>query len=74
MPVSTIDQSSRIRLQFVESRDQEGREKLSSRSYSNLKAQADDASVYNVAATIAGLQEKEVRAIIRVDEKELVES
>ncbi|SNS49409.1 Protein of unknown function [Anaerovirgula multivorans] len=73
MPVQAMGETSRIRLQFVESRDQEGKEKLSSRSYSNLKPQADDQAVYNVAATIIGLQEKEAKTITRIDEKELVE-
>ena len=73
MPVQVMGGTSRIRLQFVESRDQEGKEKLSSRSYSNLKPEADDLAVYNVAATIIGLQEKEAKTIVRIDEKELVE-
>ncbi len=72
MPISTIGQASRIRLQFVESRDPEGNEKLSSKSYSNLKPEAEDLSVYNVATSIVGLQEKEIKAIVRIDEKELV--
>lgn len=73
MPVQAMGETSRIRIQFVESRDQEGKEKLSSRSYSNFKPQADDQAVYNVAATIIGLQEKEAKTITRIDEKELVE-
>ena len=74
MAIEAIGKSSRIRLQFVESVDQEGKEKLSSRSYSNLKPESNDISVYNVATTIIGLQDKEAKTITRVDEKELVEA
>lgn len=73
MAVEAIGQTSRMRLQFVESRDQEGKEKLSSRNYSNIKPEVNDSSVYNVAAAMIGLQEKEAKAIIRIDEKELIE-
>lgn len=73
MPVQVIGGNSRVRLQFVESRDLEGKEKLSSRSYSNLKPEASDLAVYNIATTIIGLQEKEAKTVTRIDEKELVE-
>ena len=73
MAVEVIGSTTRVRIQFVESRDQEGREKLSSRSYSNIKTEADNEAVYNVSAEIIGLQDKEGKSITRIDEKELVE-
>ncbi|NLM04708.1 MAG: DUF1659 domain-containing protein [Clostridiales bacterium] len=73
MAVEVIGSTTRVRIQFVESRDQEGREKLSSRSYSNIKTEVDNEAVYNVSAEIIGLQDKEGKSITRIDEKELVE-
>ncbi|AOY75635.1 DUF1659 domain-containing protein [Clostridium formicaceticum] len=73
MPVRIKEQTSRVRLQFVDSRDEEGKEKLSSTSYSNIKPEASDEAVFNLTTQLIGLQEKEVKTIVRVVEKELVE-
>ncbi len=73
MPVNIINQSSRVRLRFIDGLDGEGREKLSSRTYSNLKTDAVDEDVYAVAVDMAGLQEKPLKTVVRTDEKELVE-
>lgn len=73
MPVNIIDQSSKLRLRFVDSVDGEGKEKLASRTYSNVKVATTDEDVYGVAVDMAGLQTKSLKTIIRTDEKELVE-
>ncbi|SDJ90674.1 DUF1659 domain-containing protein [Natronincola ferrireducens] len=73
MPVKAMGATSRIRLQFIDSVDQEGKEKLTSRSYSNVNPDAVDTQVYNVSTELALLQEKPVKAIMRIDEKELIE-
>ncbi len=73
MPVNIMNQSSRVRLRFVDGVDGEGREKLISRSYSNIKAEATDEDVYAVAVDMATLQTKSLKTIVRTDEKELVE-
>lgn len=73
MPVNIMNQSSRVRLRFIDGLDGEGREKLSSRTYSNLKTDAVDEDVYAVAVDMAGLQEKPLKTVVRTDEKELVE-
>ncbi|AKL93763.1 hypothetical protein CACET_c02470 [Clostridium aceticum] len=73
MPVRIKEQSSRVRLQLVDSRDDQGREKLSSISYSNIKADVSDEAVFNLSAQLIGLQEKEVKSIVRIVETELVE-
>lgn len=73
MPVNIINQSSRIRLRFIDGVDGEGKEKLVSRTYSNVKADADDSDVYAIAVDMAGLQTKPLKTVVRTDEKELVE-
>lgn len=73
MPVNIINQSSRVRLRFIDGVDGEGREKLVSRTYSNVKADADDGDAYAIAVDMAGLQTKSLKTVVRTDEKELVE-
>jgi len=73
MPVNIINQSSRVRLRFIDGVDGEGREKLVSRSYSNVKAEANDTDVYEVAVDMSELQTKPLKTVVRTDEKELVE-
>jgi len=73
MPVNIINQSSRVRLRFVDGVDGEGREKLVSKTYSNVKADAVDEDVYAVAVDMSGLQTKPLKTVVRTDEKELVE-
>jgi len=73
MPVNIINQSSRVRLRFVDGVDGDGRERLVSRSYSNVKAEANDTDVYEVAVDMSGLQTKPLKTVVRTDEKELVE-
>ncbi|QUH19030.1 DUF1659 domain-containing protein [Alkaliphilus sp. B6464] len=73
MPVNIINQSSRVRLRFIDSVDGEGREKLVSKTYSNVKGDADDSDIYAVAVDMAGLQTKSLKTVVRIDEKELAE-
>jgi hypothetical protein len=73
MPVNIMNQSSRVRLRFVDGVDGEGREKLVSKTYSNVKAGAVDEDVYTVAVDMSGLQTKPLKTVVRTDEKELVE-
>ncbi|MBU5676648.1 DUF1659 domain-containing protein [Alkaliphilus sp. MSJ-5] len=73
MPVNIINQSSRIRLRFIDGVDGEGKEKLVSKTYSNVKGDADDSDIYAVAVDMARLQTKSLKTVVRTDEKELVE-
>lgn len=73
MPVSIMNQSSRVRLRFVDSVDGEGREKLVSKTYSNIKSDAVDEDVYEVAVDMSVLQTKPLKTVVRTDEKELTE-
>ncbi|ABR46944.1 hypothetical protein Amet_0719 [Alkaliphilus metalliredigens QYMF] len=73
MPINIMNETSRVRLRFVDRIDEEGRERLVTRTYSNVKPEAADEALYNASATIVGLQSKPLKTIIRADEKELVE-
>lgn len=73
MPVNIVNESSRVRLRFVDSVDGEGREKLVSKTYSNLKPDAVDEDVYEAAVDMSTLQTKTLKTVVRTDEKELVE-
>lgn len=73
MPVNIMNESSRLRLRFVDSVDGFGKEKLVNKTYSGVKAQATDEDLYAVAVDMATLQTKSLKTIIRTDEKEIVE-
>lgn len=68
-----INQQSRLRMRFVD-RVEDGREYLISRTYSGVKDDADDADLLIAAQQLGSLQMKEVKHVIRTDEKELIEA
>lgn len=72
MPVEIANQSSRLRLRFIND-IADGREQLMSRTYSGIKTEAEDSQVLNAAQILSGLQTKPVKTIIRTEEKELIE-
>ncbi|SDY99177.1 MULTISPECIES: DUF1659 domain-containing protein [Tindallia] len=72
MPVEIANQSSRLRLRFIND-IVDGREQLMSRTYSGIKTEAEDSQVLNAAQILSGLQTKPVKTIIRTEEKELIE-
>ena len=68
-----INQQSRLRLRFVD-RIEDGREYLISRTFSGVKEDAADAALLEAAVHLGSLQLKEVKHVIRTDEKELIEA
>ena len=71
MPVSVVSETSRVRVRLVESIDDNGNEKLSTRTFGNVKPDVDNETLYNVMLDILALQEKPVNSIFRVKEEEL---
>jgi len=71
MPVSVINETSKVRVRLVESIDGNGDEKLSTRTFNNVRPDAENEAVYNIMQDILALQEKPVSSIIRVNEEEL---
>ncbi len=73
MPTEIINQSSSLRMRFVND-IVDGRERLISRTYSGLKQDAADGEVFTAAQHLGNLQTKIVKHVIRTDEKELIEA
>ena len=73
MPTEIINQSSSLRMRFV-NEIVDGRERLISRTYSGLKQEAIDGDVFTAAQQLGNLQTKIVKHVIRTDEKELIEA
>ncbi|RQD66801.1 MAG: DUF1659 domain-containing protein [Tindallia sp. MSAO_Bac2] len=73
MPVEITNQSSRLRLRFIND-IVDGREQLMSRTYSGVKTDAEDSQVFTAAQALGELQIKPVKNIIRTEEKELIQA
>ncbi len=70
LQVNTVE--SRIVLRLESGVNASGNPTYSSRTYSNVKPEAGDQDVYDIAAILAGLQSLPVVSITRVNEVELV--
>ncbi|SMP57106.1 DUF1659 domain-containing protein [Anoxynatronum buryatiense] len=74
MPIQIINEQARLRLRYIDSVDGEGNEKLSTRSFSGVKTTAADEDLLEAAQTMASLQTKPVKHVIRAEEKEIIEA
>ena len=74
MAVNVTLGMSRLRLTFNRGMNEDGKEILQTRTFSNVKPDATDEAVYNVAETLGGLQLDPVVSISRLEEKELTEA
>ena len=74
MPVTTIPLSSRMQLRLKIGETAEGRDIIRSRSFSNVKPDAQDQDVHTVGTALSQLQANELKALHRVNEFELEES
>ena len=73
MPTEIINQQSRLRMRFIDG-IVDGRERLISRTYSGVKEDAADGDLLTAAQQLGNLQVKEVKHVIRTDEKEIVQA
>ena len=71
MAVVKTPQDSRIGIKVVNGVNASGANVLKTLSFSNVKAAAADQDLYDVAASIAGLQSKSLVEIIRTDQANL---
>lgn len=73
MAVTATPLSSRLQLQVVVGTSLEGKPILRTRSYSNVKPEADNEALYETGQELASLQQHQLELIRRVDEAELEE-
>ncbi|NLC12242.1 MAG: DUF1659 domain-containing protein [Firmicutes bacterium] len=74
MPVTVIPLGSRMQLRFKVGETEGGRDIVRSRSFSNIKPDAQDEDVHAVGTALAQLQVNELLALRRINEVELEES
>lgn len=65
MAVKSVVDKVILRLRFEEMTE-DGKEKISSRSYNNVKSDIEDQAIYNTGKIISSLQEKPVESISKV--------
>lgn len=72
--MSVIAKTLESKMKLVVNTTKNGKTTTKSKTYANVKSQAEDASVYNTAKTMADLQTHPLNRITRVEEKELEET
>lgn len=73
MAVTSFPLTTRLQLRLRIGIDEQGNPILRNRSYSNLKPEASNAHIYQLADGISGLQAHQLEAVRRIDEVELVD-
>mgnify|MGYP001032775083 CR=1 FL=1 len=74
MAINVTLDSSKLKMTFSRGIDGEGKEIKKTKTFSNIKPDAEDEDVYAVAETLGGLQSDPVITIGRLDEKEMTEA
>ena len=72
--MSVIAKTLESKMKLVVNITKDGKTATKSKTYSNVKASAEDSSVYNTAKSLADLQTHPLNRITRVEEKELEET
>ncbi|MFY9115146.1 MAG: DUF1659 domain-containing protein [Dethiobacteria bacterium] len=71
MPVSTEMTTTRLQMVLIQGYDDEGKPVLRTRTYSNIKTDAENESIFNLAQNFSTLQVHELEKVVRVDETRL---
>ncbi|NMA92611.1 MAG: DUF1659 domain-containing protein [Firmicutes bacterium] len=74
MAVTIVPLRTRLQLRLQVGLDDKGNPRFVTRSYANLKSDADNEELYQLGYALASLQEHDLGAIRRVDEVELENS
>lgn len=64
--------STKLQLRLKTGLNEEGKEIVRTKTYSNVKASAEDQEVYDVATILSGLQEHDLKEVHRVDDVVLI--
>lgn len=73
MAVTATPLGSRLQLQLIIGTTPEGKPILRTRSYSNIKPDADNEALFQTGQELTSLQQHQLEIIRRVDEMELEE-
>jgi len=74
MAVNTIAQDSKLKIQLDAGVDEKGNPKTKSKTFSKIKSTAVNEDVYDVANSLAGLQELSLMSVRRIDEIEITQA
>jgi hypothetical protein len=74
MTVSKKQGASVLQITYSNGVDEKGKERKKSRSYSQIRPNATDEAIYNVATALIGLQSKKALEVHRKENAELVEA
>jgi len=74
MAVESIATGSVLRLQLQTGVDNEGNPVFRNKSLNNIKPEATDQELYDIAQALAGLQQHTLTAVLRVDNSRLEET
>ena len=72
MPVVSNAVGSRLQLKFNVGNDENGRPIIKTKTLSNVKSDALDQDIMDISQAMAALQTNILSAVVRLDEKELV--
>lgn len=73
MAVITELASTRLQMVLIQGYDEGDKPILRTRTYSNIKTDAGNESIYNVAQDFSAMQDYELEKVVRVDENVLSE-
>ena len=73
MAVNTVAQDSKFKIQLDAGTDEKGNPVTKSKTFSKVKSAAINDDVYDVAASLAGLQELPLVSVRRIDEVEITQ-
>lgn len=74
MAIQNEAMASKLKISLDHGLDEEGKALTKNKTYSHVKAESTDESIYSVAQTITSLQEHDIKAIYRIDESVLKEA
>ncbi|WMM24304.1 DUF1659 domain-containing protein [Tissierella sp. MB52-C2] len=72
MAITTIKEKTSLRLE-LDGGIVDGKQKIHPKSFTQIKTTAEDQDLYNAAAAIAGLQDKNLLKVQRVETTTLIE-
>lgn len=73
MAVNTVAQDSKFKIQLDAGVDEKGKPIIKSKTFSNVKSTATNDDVYDVANSLAELQELSLISVRRIDEIEITQ-
>ena len=72
MPVITNKANSKLKLFYNTGVDENGKDIIKNKTYSNIKAEVSDDNIYNLGVELSQLQEYPLANMVRMEEYQLI--